>query len=152
MSRFMRRLATRIGLTLRDLDAARRLDPVQRAWLLEDIREDLAAMVDDAENRGVGGPTAREMLVVRSLVDWLEGGDPPGAEAIGYLERTLGAMPHDPGEEELAHRVAYLAAVADLGGDEDAAAGFGGRASTSAPARWSTSRVGSSERGWRSSG
>jgi hypothetical protein len=89
--------------------------------LLEDIREDLAAMVDDAENRGLTGRGTEEMLVVRALVDWLEGGEPPGVEAIGYLERTVKAIGQDPGEEELGLRDAYLAAIGDLGGDEEAA-------------------------------
>jgi hypothetical protein len=93
--------------------------------LLEDIREDLAAMVDDAENRGVTERTAAEMLVVRALVDWLEGGDPPEADAIGYLERSVEVVPRDPREGELARRDAYLAAIGDLGGDEEAAVELG---------------------------
>jgi hypothetical protein len=68
--------------------------------LLEDIREDLAAMVDDAENRGATERAAGEMLVIRALVDWLEGGEPPGAEAIGYLERSVAAVPRNPDEVE----------------------------------------------------
>jgi hypothetical protein len=43
------------------------LDEAQRAWLLEDVKEDLAAMVDDAENRGVTERAAGEMLVIRAL-------------------------------------------------------------------------------------
>jgi transcriptional regulator with XRE-family HTH domain len=97
------------------------LVPAERAWLLQDIREDLAAMVDDAENRGVTERARNEMLVIRSLLDWLEGGEPPGPEAIGYLEQIVRAMPHDPGEEGRAQRVAYLMAIGDLGGDEHAA-------------------------------
>jgi hypothetical protein len=117
----LRRLAARIGLAPRRLVAAQRLDRAQRAWLLQDIREDLAAMVDDAENRGLSERGAEEMLVVRALVDWLEGGEPPGPQAVGYLERSVKAIGRDPGEEELALRNAYLAAIGDLGGDEEAA-------------------------------
>jgi hypothetical protein len=51
--------------------------------LLEDIREDLATIVDDAENRGVTERAAREMLAIRALVGRLEGGDPPGVDARG---------------------------------------------------------------------
>jgi hypothetical protein len=36
---------------------------LKRSWLLEDLRGDLAAVVDDAENRGVVEGTAREMVV-----------------------------------------------------------------------------------------
>jgi hypothetical protein len=36
------------------------LDEARRAWLLEDCEEDLAALVDDAENRGIGERGARE--------------------------------------------------------------------------------------------
>jgi transcriptional regulator with XRE-family HTH domain len=93
--------------------------------LLQDIREDLAAMVDDAENRGLTGRGAEEMHVIRPLVDWLEGGEPPGAEAIGYLERSVEAVPRTPGEGELARRNVYLAAIGDLGGDEEAAGELG---------------------------
>jgi hypothetical protein len=103
---------------------ARRLRPAQRTWLLEDIEEDLAAMVDDAENRGVTERAAREMLVIRALVCWLEGGEPPGAEAIGYLERAVKAIPHNPDEDELAQRTTYLAAIGDLGGGEESASGL----------------------------
>jgi transcriptional regulator with XRE-family HTH domain len=123
MSGRLRRLVGRIGrcAAQRRPDGRRHLSPAQRAWLLEDIREDLAAMVDDAENRGVTERAAGEMLVIRTLVDWLQGGDPPEADAIGYLERSVKAAPHDLGEEELAQRNAYLAAIGDLGGDEEAA-------------------------------
>jgi hypothetical protein len=89
--------------------------------LLADIREDLAAMVDDAENRRITERAAGEMLVIRALVDWLEGGEPPGPEATGYLERSVKAIPRDPDEDELARRSIYLAAIGDLGGDEDSA-------------------------------
>jgi hypothetical protein len=81
-------------------------------------------MVDDAENRGITERAAGEMLVIRALVDWLEGGDPPGAEAIGYLERSVNAIPRDPDEDELARRTTYLAAIGDLGGDEESASGL----------------------------
>jgi transcriptional regulator with XRE-family HTH domain len=118
----LRRLAGRLGLATapRRVERTRRLGQAQRVWLLEDIREDLAAMVDDAENRGVTERAAGEMLVIRALVHWLEGGDPPGAEAIGYLERSVEVVPRDPGEGELARRDAYLAAIGDLGGYEEA--------------------------------
>ncbi len=126
MSGRLRRLVGRIGLCAaqRRADGRRRLGPAQRAWLLDDIREDLAAMVDDAENRGVTERARNEMLVIRALLDWLEGGDPPGPGAIGYLERTVEAMPRDCDEEELAQRGAYLAAIGDLAGDEEVAGGL----------------------------
>jgi hypothetical protein len=117
----LRRLAARIGLAPRRLVAAQRLDRAQRAWLLGDIREDLAAMVEDAENRGVTERAAGEMLVIRALVDWLEGGEPPGADAIGYLQRAVNAIPRDPDEGEVARRTTYLTAIGDLGGDEESA-------------------------------
>ena len=62
------------------------------------------------------------MLVIRALVCWLEGGEPPGADAIGYLERAVKAIPRDPDEDELGQRTTYLAAIGELGGDEEAAA------------------------------
>jgi transcriptional regulator with XRE-family HTH domain len=93
--------------------------------LLEDIREDLAAMVDDAENRGITDRATGEMLVIRTLVDWLQGGEPPGIEAIGYLKSTVEAIPDNPDQEEVAQRDAYLAAIGDLGGDEEAAGELG---------------------------
>jgi hypothetical protein len=53
------------------------------------VREDLEAMVDDAQSRRVTERAAREMLAARSLVGWLEGDDArPGAEETRYLERT----------------------------------------------------------------
>jgi hypothetical protein len=91
MSGRLRRLAARIGLAAapRRVEGSRRLDAAQRAWLQQDIQEDLAAMVDDAENRGVTEGTAAEMYVVRALVDWLEGGEPPGSGGT----RTEGRLP-----------------------------------------------------------
>lgn len=98
------------------------LSPDQIAWLLEDVEADLAAMVDDAENRGVTERAAKEMLVIRLLVSWLEGdGALPGAEAIEYLERSVRVIPRNPGKDELAFRKIYLAAIGALGGDEQAA-------------------------------
>jgi hypothetical protein len=104
------------------LDDTRRLTSAQHTWLLEDVEEDLAAMVDDAENRGVTERAAKEMLVIRAFVAWLEGGDPPGVSAVGYLERAVRAIPRNPDEGELAARNTYLAAIGVLGGDEVAAA------------------------------
>jgi hypothetical protein len=120
----LRRAAFRITRAiLARLGGTRVLTPSQRSWLLADLQEDLAAMVDDAEDRGVGEKTAREMVVVRSLVVWLEGDGPPAeAEAIDYLERALKAVPRNPGENELAFRKSYLAAIDELGGDEGVAA------------------------------
>jgi hypothetical protein len=122
----LRRLVGRIGrgVVPPRTDGVQRLSPPQRTWLLEDVEEDLAAMVDDAENRGVTERAAREMLVIRALVGWLEGGEPPGAEAIGYLERAVKAIPRNPDEDELAQRTTYLAAIGDLGGDEESASGL----------------------------
>jgi hypothetical protein len=119
----LRGMALRIvRVALRRLDDTPRLNPGQRAWLLEDVSEDLEAMVDDAENRGVTEKAAREMLVIRSLVLWLEGdGAPPEGEAIGYLERAVAAIPRNPGKDELAFRKTYLAAIGELGRDEEAA-------------------------------
>lgn len=119
-----RRAAFRITrAALARLGGTRGLTPSQRSWLLDDLQEDLAAMVDDAEDRGVGEKTAREMVVVRSLIVWLEGdGAPHEDEAIDYLERALKAVPRNPGEDELAFRKTYLAAIGELGGDEGAAA------------------------------
>jgi hypothetical protein len=122
MSARLRRLALRMARAALDrLDDTRRLAPAHRAWLLEDVREDLAAMVDDAENRGVTERAAREMLVLRELTVWLEGGAQPGSDATGYLERAVKVIPRNPHEDELARRNAYLAAIGDLGGDEGAA-------------------------------
>ncbi len=124
MKACLRRAAFRITRAiLARLGDTRGLTPSQRSWLLADPQEDLAAMVDDAENRGVGEKTAREMVLVRSLIVWLEGdGAPQDAEAIDYLERALKAVPRNPGEDELAFRKTYLAAIGELGGDEEAAA------------------------------
>lgn len=116
------RIAERIAFSLLDrFDDGAGLDEAQRAWLLEDVKEDLAAMVDDAENRGVTERAAREMLVIRALIGWLEGGEQPGSEAIRYLESAVSAIPRNPREDELAQRNSYLAAIGDLGGDEEAA-------------------------------
>jgi hypothetical protein len=120
----LHRLALRIAHAALDrLDDTRRLTSAQRAWLLEDVEEDLAAMVDDAENRWVTEQTAREMLVIRALVGWIEGGDPPPADAIGYLERVVGAIPRDPGRGELVRRNTYLTAIGELGGSKGCASG-----------------------------
>ena len=117
-----RRRAERFAFGLLDrFGGGTGLDEAQRAWLLEDVKEDLAAMVDDAENRGVTERAAREMLVIRALVGWLEGGEPPGCDAIRYLESAVRAIPRDPREDELAQRNSYLAAIGDLGGEEEAA-------------------------------
>ncbi len=122
MSGLLRRLTGRMARAALDrLDDTRRLTSAQRAWLLQDVEEDLAAMVDDAENRGVTERTADEMLVVRALVGWLEGGEPPPAGAIGYLERSVAVVPRNPDEDELFRRTTYLAAIGDLGGDEEEA-------------------------------
>jgi Helix-turn-helix len=121
----LRRAAPRIvRAALRRLDDTSRLTPSQRSWLLDDLQEDLAAMVDDAENRGVTERAAGEMLVIRALVYWLEGGDQPDADAIGYLERSVKAIPGNPDWDELARRTTYLAAIDDLGGDEVSASGL----------------------------
>lgn len=118
----LRRAALRIARAALDrLDDTRHLTRAQRAWLLEDVRDDLAAMVDDAENRGVTERGAREMLVIRALAGWLEGGPPPGPDSIEYLEGAIRSIPRNPGEDELAQRNVYLAAIGDLGGDEEAA-------------------------------
>jgi hypothetical protein len=118
----LRRLAGRIALGLLDrFGEVDGLDEAQRAWLLEDVGEDLAALIDDAENRGVTEQAAREMLVIRGLVRWLEGGTAPGSEAIGYLERSVATIPRNPDDAELSYRTTYLAAIGELGGDEEAA-------------------------------
>jgi hypothetical protein len=118
----LRRLTERIAFGLLDrFGDGTGLDEAQRAWLLEDLKEDLAAMVDDAENRGVTERAAREMLVIRALTGWLEGGEPPGSDAIRYLESAVRAIRRNPREDELAQRNSYLAAIGDLGGDEEAA-------------------------------
>jgi hypothetical protein len=118
----LRRAALRIARAAVDhLDNTTRLTPTQRAWLMEDVREDLAAMVDDAENRGVTERAAREMLAIRALVGWLDGGPMPESDAVEYLERAIRAIHRNPGEDELAQRNVYLAAIGDLGGDEEAA-------------------------------
>jgi hypothetical protein len=112
----------RIALAILDpAGEAPGLDDAGRAWLLADAEEDLDALVDDAENRGIGERAAREMLVVRALIGWLEGGDRPGAGAIEYLEREVGTVPRNPSDGELAQREILLAAIAELGGDEEAA-------------------------------
>lgn len=123
MKACLRRAVLRITrAVLARLGGTRGLTSSQRSWLLGDLREDLAGMVDDAENRGVTEKTAREMVVVRSLIVWLEGdGAPREGEAIDYLERALKSIPRNPGEDELAFRKTYLAAVGELGGDEGAA-------------------------------
>jgi hypothetical protein len=121
----LRRLVGRIGRAASNRpDDTRQLTSAQRAWLLEDVEEDLVAMVDDAENRGVTERAAREMLVIRALVGWLEGGESPGADAIGYLERAVKAIPRNPDEGELAARNTYLAAIGALGGDDGSASGL----------------------------
>jgi hypothetical protein len=98
----LRRAALRIARAAVDhLDDTTRLTPTQRVWLLEDVREDLAAMVDDAENRSVTERAAREMLVIRALVGWLDGGPMPESDAVEYLERAIRAIPRNPGEDEL---------------------------------------------------
>ena len=80
------------------------MTPTQHGWLLEDVREDLAAMIDDAENRGVTERAAREMIAIRDLVGWLEGGARRGSDSIGYLEGAIRSIPRNPGEGELAQR------------------------------------------------
>ena len=118
----LRRFAERIALGALDrLAEAPCLAEDRRVWLLHDIEEDLDAMVDDAENRRVREPAAREMPVARALIAWLAGGEPPGAEAIEYLERAVRSIPRRAEEDELARRDAYLAAIAELGGDAEAA-------------------------------
>jgi hypothetical protein len=121
MSGRLRRLAGRIGGGAAPPcpDEAARPNPAQRAWLLKDVGQDLAAMIDDAENRGVTEQGAREMLVIHALVGWLEGGDPPAVEAIRYLERVVKTIPGSPDEGELAKRSAYLSAIGELGGDAE---------------------------------
>lgn len=116
----LRRTVRRIVRSTVDrLRRCRRPSPSQRARLLADVREDLEAMVDDAENRRVTERAAREMLAARSLVGWLEGDDArPGAEAIRYLKRTAGLVAPEPGEDELAVRRTYLAAIDELVGHE----------------------------------
>jgi hypothetical protein len=90
------------------------LDEAQRAWLLQDAREDLDGLIDDAENRRIGGRAAREMLAARVLIDWLEGGAPPDADAIELLERGLKRFPRRPSEDEVAQRDALLTAISDI--------------------------------------
>ena len=54
---------------------------------------------------------------------WLDyPGLPPGPDAIPYLEKLLAEIDQDPEYLELAEREALLAAIHDLGGDDEAAA------------------------------
>ena len=76
----------------------------QWLWLLKDCEQALTVLVDDAESRGVGEGAARDMVLLRALIAWLKGGEPPGAEAIGRLERALRTVPRDPSDDERAQR------------------------------------------------
>lgn len=118
-----RRLGERIALGLLDrMGEAPRMDTAQRSWLLNDFREDLDCQIEDAEERGITERGAGELVATRAMVQWLEVGDFPPAEAIGLLEKAVARIPRLPSRKERWRREAYLAAVGELGGDAEAAA------------------------------
>lgn len=123
LSELPRRLTERMALGLLDrMGDAPRLDAAQRSWLLQDFREDLDAQIEDAEDRGITERGARELVSTQAIVEWLEVGDFPPAAGIELLEKAVATIPRQPSDRERWQRDAYLAAIAELGGDEEAAA------------------------------
>jgi hypothetical protein len=98
------------------------LDAAQRSWLLQDLREDLDCQVEDAEERGITERGARELVSTHAIVEWLDVGDFPPPAGIELLEEAVARTPRRPGRQERWRRDAYLAAIGELGGDEEAAA------------------------------
>jgi hypothetical protein len=118
-----RRLTERITLGLLDrMGAAPRLDSAQRSWLLQDFREDLDCQIEDAEERGITERGARELVSTRAIVEWLEVGDFPPPAGVELLEKAVARTPRRPSRQERWRRDAYLTAIGELGGDEEAAA------------------------------
>jgi hypothetical protein len=118
-----RRLTEWVALRLLDrMGDAPRLDSEQRSWLLQDFREDLDDQIEDAEERGITERGARELVATRALVEWLELGDFPPAAGIELLEKGVAQTPRHPSRKDRWRRDVYLAAIGELGGDEEAAA------------------------------
>jgi hypothetical protein len=123
LAELRRRLTERVTLGLLDrMGDAPGLDAAQRSWLLKDLREDLDDQIEDAEERGIAERDARELIATRAMVEWLEAGDFPPAAGIEFLEKEVARTPRHPGRQERRRRDAYLAAIGELGGDEEAAA------------------------------
>lgn len=58
-----RRLTERLTVGLLDrLGEGPRLDAAQRSWLLQELREDLDCLTEDAEERGIGERGATELV------------------------------------------------------------------------------------------
>ena len=98
------------------------LNASQRRLLLEAFRSELARQVEVAKERHLSDRAARRLSLHRSLIRWLEQGEPPGPEAIPFLEGLLSEIPRNPSGPDLAEHEALVAAVHDLGGDAGAAA------------------------------
>jgi hypothetical protein len=123
LAELRRRGTERITLALLDrMGYAPRLDAAQRSWLLQDFREDLDCQIEDAEERRITERGARELVSTRAIVEWLEVGDFPPAVGIELLEKAVARMPRHPSRQERWRRDTYLAAIGELGGDEEAAA------------------------------
>jgi hypothetical protein len=123
LAELRRRGTERITLGLLDrMGDAPRLDAAQRSWLLQDFREDLDCQIEDAEERGITERGARELVSTRAIVEWLEVGDFPPPAGIELLEKAVATIPRQPSDRERWQRDAYLAAIGELGGDEEAAA------------------------------
>ncbi|HEY2479469.1 MAG TPA: helix-turn-helix transcriptional regulator, partial [Solirubrobacterales bacterium] len=118
-----RRLTERIALGLLDrMGDGPRLDAAQRSWLLQDFLEDLDCQIEDAEERGITERGVSELIATGAIVEWLEAGDPPPVEAVELLEKAVAKIPPRPSDGERWRRDAYLAAIAELGGAEEAPA------------------------------
>ena len=98
------------------------LNASRRRLLLEAFTSELARQVEVAKERHLSDRAARRLSLHRSLIRWLEQGEPPGPDAIPFLEGLLSEIPRNPSGPDLAEHEALVAAVHDLGGDAGAAA------------------------------
>ncbi len=122
LAELRRRLTERVTLGLVDrMGDAPGLDSAQRSWLLQDFREDLDCQIEDAEERGITERGARELVSTRAIVEWLDVGDFPPPAGIELLEKAVARTPRRPSRQDRWRRDAYLAAIGELGGDEEAA-------------------------------
>lgn len=121
----LRRRLRKIDDALSDSWNARsgRLREMQKFRLMDVFRGERDALVNDAEKRGISEEGAARLSLIRSLMRWVDcPAVPPGPDAVPFLEKLLADIDRDPDDLELAEREALLAAIHDLGGDDEAAA------------------------------
>lgn len=84
----LRRVGAWVRWAVAGIAATRRprLSSADRLRAIDLFEGDLWAMVEDASERGITERSAEELLTNEALIDWLLGGEVPGAGAAEFLE------------------------------------------------------------------